>query len=303
MKFPRPELHERRYDLDKLLKLESKLEAKIMAANASVGMETPVLADVRMESQVYADLSGFVERLSSGDVTLLDEGERGSAFAGEVFRAHLRRAAEEGEVGRLRELPWGIGAAFARPSAEISEPAAFFACRTRADERYWRMVSQSGEILHRDDLPMLRLIDPGDEPGRPMPDGLDLERLFALAAADICEWHNARLDPEARVAALPASQRWALDVLRSPDAPAGAEYDDADGALSAGRNNLVRRELAALRRQYEAGGMSVADCARRIAGVAARFGLRPVPTPPAPAPITPEDLGVVCYQVVLARAP
>ena len=41
-------------DLDRLLKLEAKLQAKIMAANASVGMETPVLADVEMESQVYA---------------------------------------------------------------------------------------------------------------------------------------------------------------------------------------------------------------------------------------------------------
>ena len=33
-------------DLDRLLKLEAKLQAKIMAANASVGMETPILADV-----------------------------------------------------------------------------------------------------------------------------------------------------------------------------------------------------------------------------------------------------------------
>ena len=75
--------------------------------------------------------------------------------------------------------------------------------------------------------------------------------------ADICMAHNALLDPEARFAALPASQRWALDVLRSPDAPAGEEYDEADQALSVGRNNLVRRELSELRRAYEGGGMSV----------------------------------------------
>ena len=102
-------------DLERLLKLESKLQAKIMAANASMGMETPVLADVATESQVYADLNTFVERLSHGDATLLDEqesdGEIGSAFAGEIFRSYLRRAAEEGEVSRLQALPWGIGAA------------------------------------------------------------------------------------------------------------------------------------------------------------------------------------------------
>ena len=290
-------------DLDRLLKLEAKLQAKIMAANASVGMETPVLADVETESQVYADLSTFVERLSGGDPTLLDGqesgGESGSPFAGELFRSHLRRAAEEGEVSRLQGLPWGIGAAFVQRSPTLAEPAVFFACRTRKDERYWRMVSKSGEILYREDLPMLRLIDPQEQPGCPFPDGLDLERLFAVAAADICSAHNALLDPEARFASLPASQRWALDVLRSPDAPSGEEYDQGDEALSVGRNNLVRRELSELRRGYEGDGMSVTDCARRIIEVVTRFGLRPVQAPQAPEPIAEDDLGVVCYQVVL----
>ena len=287
-------------DLDRLLRLEAKLQAKIMAANASVGMETPVLAEVETESQVYADLNAFVGRLTVGHPALLDEqGDSGSAFAGEIFRSHLRRAAEEGEVERLRGLPWGIGAAFAQRSPTLAEPAVFFACRTRSDRRYWRMVSQSGEILHRDDLPMLRLIDPQQQPGVPIPDGVDLERLFAVAAADICAEHNALLDPETRFASLPASQRWALDVLRSPDAPAGVEFDQADQALSVGRNNLVRRELSELRRQYEGGGMSVTDCARRITEIVARFGLRAVAIPPAPEPVTEDDLGVVCYQVAL----
>ena len=290
-------------DLDRLLKLEAKLQAKIMAANASVGMETPVLAGVVAESQVYADLNTFVGRLSAGDASLLDEqdssGTGGSAFAGELFRSYLRRAVEEGEVNRLRNLPWGIGAAFVRQSPNLTEPAVFFACRTRRDDRYWRMVSQSEEILHRDDLPMLRLINPQGQPGCPFPDTLDLERLFIVAADDICRAHNALLDPRARAADLPASQRWALDVLRAPDAPAGEEFDEADQALSVGRNNVVRRELSALRRGYADGGMSVGDCARRIVEIVAQFGLRPVPLPQAPDPITEDDLGVVCYQVIL----
>ena len=110
-------------DLDRLLELEAKLQVKIMAANASVGMETPVLAAVDVESQVYADLSSFAERLARGDSTLLDEqesaGESGSAFAGELFRSHLRRAAEEGEVRRLESLPWGIGRRFRTTGANF----------------------------------------------------------------------------------------------------------------------------------------------------------------------------------------
>ena len=98
-------------DLDRLLKLEAKLQAKIRAANAAVGTETPVLANTEAESQAYADLNAYVKRLSDGDATLLDEqggkGEHSSAFAGELFRSRLRRAAEEGEINRLKELPLG----------------------------------------------------------------------------------------------------------------------------------------------------------------------------------------------------
>ena len=289
-------------DLERLLKLEAKLQAKILAANASVGMETPVLARMSSESQIYADLNTFMERLSRGDASLLDEqSETGSAFAGELFRAYIRRAVEEGEVDRLRGLAWGIGAAFVQQSLTLTEPAVFFACRTRRDERYWRMVSGSGDILHREDLPMLRLIDPQDQPAARIPDDLDLEYLFTVAAADICATHNALLDPLTRFASLPASQRWSLDILRSPDAPSGDEYDESDQALSVGRNNLVLRALSALRRDYTSGGMSLTDCARGIVEVVERFGLRPVAPAEAPDPITEDDLGVVCYQVVLPK--
>ena len=287
-------------DLDRLLKLEAKLQAKIMAANASVGMEAPVLAGVETESQVYADLNTFVGQLSPGGTSPTGGQEgSGSAFAGELFRSYLRRAVEEGEVNRLRNLPWGIGAAFVQQSPSLAEPAVFFACRTRRDERYWRKVSQSGEILHRDDLPMLRLIDPQGQPGNSFPDTINLERLFAAAAADICHSHNALLDPRARAADLPASQRWALGVLRAPDAPDGEEFDRADQALSVGRNNIVMRELSALRRSYEGRSMSVGDCARRIVEIVEQFGLRPAPPPRAPEAIAEDDLGVVCYQIVL----
>ena len=290
-------------DLDRLLQLEAALQAKIMAANVSVGMETPVLSEANSESQIYADLDDFVGRLSSGDSALLDEQEAsGSAFAGELFRAHLHRAAQEGEMSRLQSLPWGIGAAFVSPSPALSEPAVFFACRTRRDERYWRVVSGSGDIFHREVLPTLRLIDPQNQPGCPIPTAVDLERLFAAAAADICKEHNALLDPDARATALPASQRWAQDTLRSPDAvPYGEEwrYNTADQALAAGRNNLVRRDLSDLRRRWMKGAMNLLDCARQIVEVVERYGLRPADPPETPKPITEEDLGVVCYQVVL----
>ncbi len=73
-------------DLELLLGLEARLRAKIAAANAAVGMETPVLASVASESKIYADLKQFTDRLSSGDETLLDPdgGFESGSFLGEA---------------------------------------------------------------------------------------------------------------------------------------------------------------------------------------------------------------------------
>jgi hypothetical protein len=42
---------------------------------------------------------------------------------------------------------------------------------------------------------------------------------------------GSRVDPKIVDAALPASQRWALEVLRSPDIPTDRAYAEADEAL------------------------------------------------------------------------
>ena len=216
----------KRGDLDRLLKLESKLQAKILGGqrlrwhgNARLGR-----CRVRVPG-LCGSTTPLCNRLADGDATLLELNEQDRRRS-PVQRSPVNSSAlisvalpKKAKLFGFRSLPWGIGAAFVRQSPALAEPAVFFACRTRRDERYWRMISESGDILHREDLPMLRLIDPGDQLGCPVPEELDLERLFSLAAADICETHNALLDPEKRADALPASQRWALDVLRSPDAP------------------------------------------------------------------------------------
>ena len=100
-------------ELEALLRLEARIQAKIVAAGV-FGMETAVLeTSEHLEGQAYADLASFAERLEDGDESLLEEGdEAGGSFVGEQLRALLVRAAAEGELARLRELPFGIGAAF-----------------------------------------------------------------------------------------------------------------------------------------------------------------------------------------------
>lgn len=299
-------------DLEQALRLEARVRGKIAAANATFGMETQVLEDLDAVQKTYADavedlygeLEAFFDRVSEGDSSLLDEGQApgSGSYTGELYRVLLARLLQEGTFQALRSLPWGIGSAFVRPGLASNRAGVFFACRTSAGARQWRYVTFDGEIVH-EDLEMLRLIDPVDEPRAVLPDVDALEGAWDIAAEDICREHNAALDPKHHQAELPASQRWALEqVLRSPDLPDKPEYSFADEALGVGRNALVRRRLSEIRRDVAEGEVGLQETADAIVAMVQEFGLRPeelVSVEPL-APITPADLGVVVFQAVLA---
>jgi hypothetical protein len=288
-------------DLDDALELEARLRQKIAAANASIGMESKVLAALEAESRAYADLKEFTDRLAEGDVTLLEEGEGGESgsFAGEEYRAKLARAKMEGEIPRLKALPWGVGSCFLHGvNAETLYPVVVFAARDRRGGRHWRAIGADGQ-LQRDDLEMLRVSDPAAAPRADVPD-LDLDGLWSAAVRDICDEHNAALDPAAREQRLPASQRWALGLLRDPSLPERPELGQADAALLAPRDAVVLRALSAARRQLDGGEITPLQAVDAVLTVIAEFGLRPVSREHEIAqPLTPDDVGVVVYQVVV----
>ena len=284
-------------ELEKLLRLEANIEAKIIAANASIGMESPVLQGSDAESRIFADLQSFTNRLAAGDATLLDE-TSGAASAGEMFRAELARAQREGDLQRIKDLPWGIGAAFVSQNPSLTEPAVFFACRTRSDERYWKMVTLSGELMDVQDLEMMWHINPNGQDGCDIPSDIDFNQLFDIAAESIVKDHNKLTDRKESEGRVPASQRWALEILRSPDGRGGDRYARADAALSVGRNRRVLRDLSKLRSEHQEDG-TVAETAEKILKTVDEFGLSPVKQAKTPKSITADDVAVVCYQVVL----
>lgn len=292
-----------RGELDRLLRLEAKLRQKINAANASVGMESQVLAAIEAESRAYAELRSFTDRLSEGDETLIDEGEGrdSGSFAGEEYRALLTRARAEGEIGRLQEMPWGVGSCFVSiDSAEWALPAVVFAARDREGRRHWRAVLSNGELL-RTDLDMLQLADPSQAARADMPPGLDLDVLWKIAADDICLEHNELLDPAATQQRLPLSQRWAIDLLRDPSLPDRPEFALADAALLAARDQAVQRTLSSIRHEHEEKKLTALQAAEAVAEAVREFGLQPAqPTSSPSKPLKSDDIGVVVYQVIAA---
>ena len=283
-------------ELEELLRLEVRVRAKILAA-AVYGMEVEVIEGIETELRTYA------EQLAAGRLDLLEEeGESAlsGAFLGEELRARVRRAVEEGELERLRALPWGIGVAFrqAAGGASAGEPGVFFATRTRAGHRYWRYVEGGGEIV-ASDLEMLRRIDPQGSVEAAV-EGFEVEAAWHAAAADIIEEHNLRADPRGAREAIGPAQRWALELLRDPTVilPEGA--DRAEEALQVARSSSVRRALNEIRAAVSEERTSRNSAAAQVIALVDELGLQPVSLEDAPAPITEDDLGVVCWMAVLA---
>ncbi len=290
-------------ELERLLGLEARIQAKIVAAGGVYGMESEVI-----ESDIERELRTYAERLADGDAELLDEGEvESGAFVGEQLRRLLERAVAEGEVERVRRLPWGIGACFRQTPGgrSVGAPGIFFAVRTPATaeepegQRYWRYVERADEALVSGDLEILRRIDPTG--GVAVADAIsdvDLERAWGLASADVVAVHNLRADVREDQEAIGPRQHWALDVLRDPGVAYVPGADEAEEALSVGRSSAVRRALGVIEADVRGGAATMDDAAARVVAVVVEFGLRAVAEPVVPARLEASQLGVVCWMAV-----
>jgi superfamily II DNA or RNA helicase len=281
--------------LEQFLQLEAAIRRKIIAARP-YGMEIEVIVgDPGEEIQTYA------RRLAQGDATLIDEASpQGGpiALSAELLRAELRRAGSEGELDRVQELPWGVGAAFAQgpgvPSA--GPPGVFFACRTPDGERHWRYLSTDGDIASAPPV-ILRRINPGRAPGvSNIP--IDLEAAWSAAAASIIQEHN---DAARHLAgrSLGPTQQWAREVLDHPDVSSLPGARAAYEAMEIERGSQVRQALGTIRRDLNRKVLERADAAQRIIQAVEFYGLRSINPSEPPPEITEEDIGVVCWMAVL----
>jgi superfamily II DNA or RNA helicase len=281
-------------ELEALLGIEATIRRKILSASV-FGMDAEVV-----EGAALAELRAYTDRLAGGDADLLepDGPAAGGAFAGEELRAELMRAISEGELARLEHLPWGIGTSFRQGSGVPSRGArgVFFACRAQG-RRYWRYVEAAGEVAS-EEADMLRRINPGGAP-RADAEGVDLEAAWQAAARSIVEEHNRLADPRSEAERLGPAQRFALDLLRDPTVALPEGADRAYEALSVERSSTVRQALVAIRDDLQKGSVSRDEAARRIVRLVDDFGLRGVPPPPPLEPISEDDVGVVCWMIVL----
>ncbi len=284
-------------DLERFLSLESAIQRKIVAARP-FGMEIDVVEAA--EAAAAESVRTYAQRLLDNDPALLDDSTSGDSFlsslSGEGLRAELRRAAAEGELERLRSLPWGIGAAFHQGAVIPSNGASgtFLACRTANGSRHWRYIADDGDVLMAPGS-ILRRINPGNAEGVPSPD-VDLDAAWQAATVSITEELNDASAARSGGLSIGPVQRWARSLLEgSAGSPqANAAYD----ALAVERSTLVRHDLADAKRSLDARQISASEAAAQVIGIVEFYGLDPVELPAPRASLTDDDIGVVCWMSV-----
>ena len=103
-------------NLDRLLRLEERLERKLAQADAAIGTG-PVLPGVLSgEGQVFADTRDQIRQIHDGDTTILDTGGSHAALSGEEYRQRLRSATGYSfNTEAIKSLPYGSGSGFINP--------------------------------------------------------------------------------------------------------------------------------------------------------------------------------------------
>lgn len=281
-------------ELDEYLNLEERLRHKIAQANASVGVESPLLPGMEAVPRNFDEVRRQIKAVAAGDATVLDElDETIDAFSGESFRDELRRALMTREMDELRSLPWGIGSGF----RGTRQPGVVFVARI-GKQPHWRFVPlQEGSPLESTLLTILERARCPEDQERFIPEDVkqQLFDLWEIARNDIYQQYEAALDPARVTTSVPRAQRDAMAILQR------ADVEGVERAMAALQYpwpaNVVRRLRSLLREN--AGITSQKELARKLIRFIDEEGMQAPPPMELLPPIDIEDIKLICYQVVV----
>jgi hypothetical protein len=300
-------------ELDKILRLEERLQRKIKAAAAAVGIGK-VLPGIDPVERVISETRDQIDRLRREDNALFEVGGTG-ALSGEEFRRRLANTFKNtGTKERVLSIPWGSGTGFARAG---SEPGFVFCARIGDHPKPWfRYVPLNGDLTLRtipanpdqslperaeiidDTLACLAAADPkSDEVPVDLPEPTYQAAFEAWAAAQehiLAAW-TLQTDPANLAPAIPKVLRDAAALVRTDGTFLGDAQDGLAARLAAPYQVRVQREV----RQILTGPRTTPpEKITALYELANRVGLTP---PPAPLPLPPIDLGdihLICWTAI-----
>lgn len=297
-------------DLDKLLRLEERLERKLKQAAASVGVGK-VLPGVDPVERTITDTRERIEQIRREESDLFsDSGKAG--VSGEEFRRKLSNSFRDiNTKSRVLALPWGSGTGFEREGAD---PGFVFCARIGDHAKPWyRYVPLNADLTvqteNADEVPIV--IDDTlsclahAEPQKDMVPAVLSEQMYqaafdawAVAQNDIYSQWMIQVDPLNLSPQVPRAMRDAAALVREHGLFLGDKQDLLAIRLDAPYTLRIQREV---RHIANAANTTERQKIESLSELADLRGLTPPPPPPVLPVIDPSDIYLICWTAITPK--
>ena len=300
-------------DLDRILRLEERLQRKIKQAAAAIGTGR-ILPGIDPVEHVLSETRDQIDALRREENALFEEAGAG-ALSGEEYRRRLATAfAHDQTRQRVLGLPWGSGTGYARTGAT---PGFVFCARIGDHPKPWfRYVPVNDDLTVRllpadevlslperpevvsDTLASLAAADPRSEStGTHLPQEAYDAAFSAWAAArdDILDKWTIQTDPANLAPSIPRVMRDAATHIEQHGGFLGEAQDNLAARLKAPYPNRVQRQI----RDILTGRDSTDDGkVEALYDIVNRLGLTPPPPVQPLPPITADDIHLICWTAI-----
>ena len=299
-------------NLDRLLRLEERLQRKLAQADAAIGTG-PVLPGVNAagEGQVFTDTRDQVRQLHDGDTSILDTGGNHAALSGEEYRQRLRAATSYSfNTEAIKALPYGSGSGFINPRS--AQPGYVFCIRmgdhpkprfrfVPVDDHWHAKIHEDGSpIVIEDTLAALIAADPERDTTARHLTGEAYDAVFdawEVARAHVyAEW-QLLADGTALLPDVPKALRDAAQLVYEHGTILGVE--DQQDLLARLNTSPSARTQRSVREILNSEGPPESKV-QRLGTLADQEGLQAATPPPDLPAITLADVRLVAWMAVQA---
>ncbi len=218
--------------LENLLRLVQRLQDRIRAIDATVGLDASVLGEVIGTRSLEQ-----LRKLRLGDSSVMDDLERENELVStDEMKFPLMLYLQQVGMDRIRAIPSGIGSGLGKTVPP--RPTGVFFAFQAGDRHFWRLFTDDGELI-QDKRRLFRYLQTSPDEPRQMPKGFEVFDLLDTATTSVLQEINSAIRSQ-RVPPKLGSLNLELSTALTQSTLFNTPEDDALGATRA----RVQRVLA-----------------------------------------------------------
>lgn len=282
-------------ELEALLRLVERIQAKLSAINETIGLDASVLGEL-----VTPRTFNTLRELAAGDDSSLAHWAQVSELAGnEMMRQQLLAYLRQYGASLVQGLPGGIHSSLRRGQRQ-----GVFAYYRHKDRHFWRFYDTRHGYANDNRFEIHELIraTPAETRADDWLPVAEQERILELLADDILATLHEQRGAAALGQALDKAQRDLAQAIRAGWGKPEVDRKQAQALFTALRTPLPAtfvREMRGMLEQHKRGG----DYGLLLASVQKLFdqyqlAAAPAGLMPEPEPLTRDDLELVCWMLI-----